>query len=315
MVHRGMRDSLLRLYDALDPPTGVFKRLDMYKLDVDQHTQLTFSGGSSSAMQVWHCLEANGGLPTNWEVVMCNTGFERPETLDFWSDFQRHVGVKITMLEREAAGGFSVVGHNSVSRRGEPFKTLVTEHIKRIDGTVGPRPLPSDGPRRLCSGELKTKTAHRYLRSLGWGRYASVIGFRADERNRVVRKRAMDAKRPRGVVEGGFGLFPSYNAGVTAEDVLAFGLHFPWWLKLPSWKGNCNNCFMMSEWKMKDRLADDPSSADDWIEMEEMPRDRNSQFRPGRKSMRQLRDEVLAGDFSVDPKALRKRPECGTCHD
>lgn len=310
-----MQDQLFRLFDAFGPPETFFRRLPLYRIDPDEFTQVTLSGGGSSAYQAWHLIEAAGGLPDRWKLVFCNTGFERPETLDFIADFSRNVGVPVTWLEREAAGGFSEVGHNSAARNGEPFKLLVTEEIKRVDGTIGKRPLPSDGPRRLCSGELKTKTAHRYLRSLGWGRYASAIGFRADEEGRVRRKRRMDAKRPRGVVEGGYGVFPMAQAGVRADDVFAFGAQVPWWLRLPSWKGNCNNCFMMSEWKMKERLVDDPHSADPWIEMEEMPRDRNSFFRPGRKTMRQLRDEVLAGDFSVDPKALKARPECGTCHD
>lgn len=292
-----------------------FHNLDAYKLDSDANIQITFSTGSSSGYKTWHILEANGGLSPNWEIVFDNTGFEREESYDFLADFQRHVGCSITCLERMPFNGWAKVGHNSMSRNGEPFLQLVTEHIKRRDGTIGPRPLPSDGPRRLCSGELKTKTTHRYLRAKGWERYFSTIGFRADEEDRVKRRKKLDAKRPRGVVEGGVGIFPLYDAGVMPDHVYDFGQQFSWWLKLPSWRGNCTGCFMMSEIKMKERIAEDPASIEPWIAMEEMPRDRNREFRPGRKSMRQLRDEVLAGDFSVDRRALQRRPQCGSCHD
>lgn len=292
-----------------------FCNLHAYRLDPDQNIQITFSGGSSSAYLTWHILEANGGLSPNWEILFTNTGFERVETYDFIADFQRNVGVPITCLERMPFNGWAKVGHNSMSRNGEPFKQLVTEQIRRRDGTIGMRPLPSDGPRRLCSGELKTKTAHRYLRAKGWGRYHSTIGFRADEKIRVDRRKKSDAKRPTGVIEGGAGLFPLYEAGVLSEDVYTFWVDIPWKLGIPSWRGNCTNCFMMSEIKMKERIELDPASIEPWIEMEEMPRDRNNRFRPGQKTMRQLRDEVLAGDFSVSPRALKRRPQCGSCHD
>lgn len=292
-----------------------FKNLEAYQLDQDANIQITVSGGSSSGYKLWHIAEANGGISSNWELVFDNTGFERDETYAFISDLERHVGVSITRLERGPFGVFQVVGHNSLNRTGEPFKQLIREHIKRRDGTIGPRPLPSDGPRRLCSGELKTKTTHRYLRAKGWGRYRSTIGFRADEKGRVLRRKKADAKHPRGVVEGGLGLFPLYDAGVTAQDVYDFWEPIPWRLAIPSWRGNCDNCFMMSEIKMKERMAFDIKSVEPWIEMEEMDRDRNKEFRPGRKSMRQLRDEVLAGDFSVSKRALQRRPQCGTCHD
>lgn len=292
-----------------------FRNLEAYVLPKWRNIQLTFSTGSSSAYAVWHILEANGGLSPNWEIVFTNTGFERWESLAFLDDFERETGAPITRLERRDGNSFEVVGHNSISRNGEPFWSLVTEQIWRRDGTFGMRPLPSDGPRRLCSGELKTKTAHRYLRSKGWRRYSSVIGFRADEGGRVERRKKQDAKRPRGIVEGGVGIFPLFDAGVTAEDVYAFWEDIPWRLAIPSWRGNCTNCFMMSEWKMKERMALDIESVEPWIAMEEMPRDRNNRFRPGMKSMRQLRDEVAAGDMSVSPRALRRRPECGSCHD
>lgn len=324
------------------------KDLSAFRLDPDANIQITFSMGGSSALKTWAIAEANGGIAPNWQVLCENTGFEREASLDFWSDFQHHTGIAVKMLERRSLGGFEIVGHNSLSRNGEPFRELVSEPILRRDGTIGPRPLPNDGPRRLCSGELKTKTAHRYLRSLGWSRYYTTLGFRADEPQRVDRRKKFDAKQAgkAGVVEGGLGLYPLFDAGVSKADVLRFwggetwdaeeiygwkskraegfsGDAIPWRLKIPSWQSNCDNCFMAAEITMKERMALDPNGVDPWAEMEGVDRGvdlrtgkpRNNVFRPGRKTMEQLRGEVLAGDMSVDPKALKRRPKCGTCSE
>lgn len=322
---------------------AVYTDLACYVLPRWRNIQLTLSAGGSSAMLTAHILKANGGLSENWRIVFDNTGFEDPLALRFVDDFEREIcapyGASVIRLERDSTqmGKFRIVGPNSYSRDGEPFLQLVTEHIKRQDGTVGPRPLPSDGPRRLCSGELKTKTTHRYLRSLGWGRYWTTLGFRADEKGRVDRRKKLDAKKPHGVVEGGVGLFPLYDAGVTKADVVGFGRQFDWWL--PEFTdvtvgdhtetlsatdlSNCTNCFMAAEWRMKLRMAARPHTVRPWIEMEGQDRgvdrrtgvERNRYFRPGRKTMAELFAEVQRGDFSVDPKALKRRPECGTCHD
>lgn len=45
---------------------------------------VSFSGGRTSGYMLWHILDAHGGaLPDDVKVVFCNTGKERPETLDF----------------------------------------------------------------------------------------------------------------------------------------------------------------------------------------------------------------------------------------
>lgn len=53
-----------------------------YKLD--DPAVVSFSGGRTSGYMLWHILNAhNGVMPDGVKVVFCNTGKERPETLDF----------------------------------------------------------------------------------------------------------------------------------------------------------------------------------------------------------------------------------------
>src|SRR3546814_2300344 len=77
---------------------------------------------------------AHGGvLPDYVFVVFANTGKEREETLRFVHECGVRWGVHIWWLERADDDGagvapadrFHVVGYNSASRNGEPFKALI----------------------------------------------------------------------------------------------------------------------------------------------------------------------------------------------
>lgn len=61
---------------------------------------VSFSGGRTSGRMLHAILEANSGeLPIDVEVVFCNTGKERPETLEFVERCGQRWGVEITWLE------------------------------------------------------------------------------------------------------------------------------------------------------------------------------------------------------------------------
>jgi 3'-phosphoadenosine 5'-phosphosulfate sulfotransferase (PAPS reductase)/FAD synthetase len=58
--------------------------LDIPLLLIKSETIISFSGGRTSAMMLKLILDAHGGTLPLWvKVVFCNTGKERPETLDF----------------------------------------------------------------------------------------------------------------------------------------------------------------------------------------------------------------------------------------
>jgi 3'-phosphoadenosine 5'-phosphosulfate sulfotransferase (PAPS reductase)/FAD synthetase len=262
---------------------------------------ISFSGGRSSAYMLWQIVEANGGLPDQAVVNFNNTGFELPETLDFIQETETRLGIHINWLEYKPLNKFTVVNHNSAARNGEPFIAMCEEIMpKRRDGTSGKRPLPNP-VQRHCTGNLKIRTSHRYLRSLGWTRYYSAIGYRADEEPRVNRRQKLDA-RYAGIAEGGVGVFPMFHAGVVAEDIFAFWDAMPYDLRINSWEGNCDYCFMKSTQKLKDMYLARPERIKPWLELEAREYDRAGPFRKDRASLAEIVAQVEAGDLSAPPQ-------------
>lgn len=288
------------------------KNLSHYILPREGNIQIGVSGGRSSAYQVIHTAEANGGIPNNCVLSFTNTGFELNETLDFIQQVGEYVGRQVVMLERwrEDPNKVRVVNHNSASRAGEPMMNLFNEVVpRRKDGSSGLRPLPNP-VQRVCTTELKIKTTDRYLtKVLGWSRpYWNVVGYRADEERRVQKRITFDKKRPSNE-EGGKGLFPMYNAGVDGNEVHSFWKSMPFDLKIDSDHGNCDLCFMKSTWKIKMMMVLYPERVPRWIALEAIQRDRSNRFRLDRPSIQELWDEVQAGIMSIP----ENDKECGTC--
>ncbi len=225
---------------------------------------VNLSGGRSSAYMLHHLLERHGGaLPPNWVTVYCNTGKEREETLEFVRRIGESWGVDVHWLEYrhrpQAAGGAKDprhvavrVDHASASRRGEPFQALM--RAKNL--------IPHD-TFRLCTAELKIETQRRYLRrELGATHVISLIGLRFDEPRRWM-KRKEDA-----AVE-----MPLVAARRTAADVQAFWRAHPFDLGIPSWKGNCDLCFLKSKANLVATIREEPWRADWWLAAEAWRRD------------------------------------------
>jgi len=311
-----------------------FSNLDAYRLDriLPAGGRLTVgvSGGRSSGYQAAHIIEANGGAPPGVVFNFENTGKEREETLAFVDRLDRHFQMGLVWLERDgtAPHKYRKVTYETASRNGEPFDELYTEIVpKRRDGTAGVRPLPNPA-QRTCTAELKTKTMHRYLRNeLHWPtHYYSALGFRADEPGRVKRNRAASAKR---ALEGGWGVFPMFDAGVKESDVRRFWSAAPALdLKLDSNYGNCDFCFMKSTWKIKETMLLDaleqqvkprpgvapPPTVQWWVDMEARESDRSGPFRRDRPGYQTLWEQVCAGDME-SAVAENKADVCGSCGD
>ena len=221
------------------------------------------SGGLSSAYLLFHLLEAHGGqLPVHCHVVFTNTGRERDETLDFLRDQEDRWRVPITWLERdfEADAGFRVVGHNSATRRGQagPFDELI-ERRGYLPNQVA----------RFCTTELKIRASAKFMQSLGYQRWASVLGYRLDEVNRLRRAEARDASGK----DPWYTLAPMVDAGVTKAIVHGFWRRMPFTLRLPSVRdktptGNCDGCFLKSATSLLGLARDEPEHFSWWVEQE-----------------------------------------------
>jgi len=218
---------------------------------------VSFSGGRTSGYMLWRILQSHGGtLPPDVKVVFCNTGKERPETLDFVERCACEWGVSVVWVEYrrsdEGAHGFAVVDYATASRHGEPIEALVRARSQL------PNPVIS-----FCIQEVKQRPLKKWcVSSLGWGRWTNLVGIRADEPHRLSKGKG-NARRERYEVE-----HPLAAAGVSLGDVSGFWASHPFDLQLRSDEGNCDLCFLKGAGKTERLMRDRPDLAQWWIDME-----------------------------------------------
>lgn len=223
---------------------------------IDQ-TCISFSGGRTSAYMLWRVLQAhNGKLPEGAVVCFANTGKEDEATLKFVHDCETNWNVPIVWLEWAGyqTPKFKIVDYKTASRNGEPFEECI-KYYKKL-------PNPAQ---RWCTGQLKIRTIHRYLRSLGWKHDETdnddFIGIRADEPRRA-------AKMPKHKV-------PLFVAGVTKATIHDFWAQQSFGLDLQihrgeSLLGNCDLCFLKSMDKKMNIAREHPEKTIWWAKMEKL---------------------------------------------
>ena len=232
-----------------------------------------------------HILLENG-LAEDDHIVFCNTGKEKPQTLDFIQEVSIRWKVPIIWIEATFGPynlgdkdkrnfdvimnarnnydsmksvevksmidsiGFKIVSYETASRNGEPF----TEMIDWIHCGIVP-----NRQTRFCSKYLKMIPAQRYMESLGYedGEYDNVLGYRFDEPKRY--RKFKDIAN-----------FPLVQFGITEQDVFRFWSAQEFDLTLKQYEGNCDLCHLKSLKKLQTIIAEnDESIADWWIEQEE----------------------------------------------
>jgi 3'-phosphoadenosine 5'-phosphosulfate sulfotransferase (PAPS reductase)/FAD synthetase len=235
---------------------------DPFRIDPEQPTGISFSGGRSSAYMLWRILDANGGLPRDTLVCFANTGTEAEATLRFVRDCATRWRVPITWIEyRDDPTGFAVVDFTSASREGEPFEALIRKR----------RYLPNPVT-RFCTGQLKIRAIHRFLRQGGWTDWDQYLGIRADEPRRIakIRARGNAGESARETL-----CLPLAEAGLTLREVAAFWRTQDFDLELLSvhgrtLAGNCDLCFLKSRGQRLSLIQARPEAAQWWIRMESL---------------------------------------------
>ena len=214
---------------------------------------ISFSGRRTSAYMLKMILDAHSGvLPDNVYVCFANTGKEREETLRFVHECATRWNVCVRWLEYRSAAGFEEVGYNSASRNGEPFAALIDAHGY----------LPNIA-KPWCSIALKQRVCRQFAASLGWKRYKSVVGLRADEPGRVREA----ARRTASKKDAWDAVTPLNDAGVTQRMIRAFWATQEFDLGLHGFEGNCDGCFQKGPRLYEvERYA--PGTLDWWIAQE-----------------------------------------------
>lgn len=260
---------------------------------------ISFSGGRTSAFMLWNILQAHRGkLPDDVVVAFANTGKEREATLRFVHECEVRWGVAIKWLEFVTdlksvgpAGRIAEVGYNSASRNGEPLDRLIARKQALFSTLRG----------RWCTERAKVQTLIDYMETRGFapGSFTEVIGFRADEYDRVAELPLKERNAGRSFA------FPLAKASVRRADVEAF-----WWgegrtfesseqpqgfdLMLRRGMGNCDHCPFLSEKTRISRARRDPAGLAWWRKHEEA---RNFSF--GRMSIAEIEAHIRAAPLLI----------------
>jgi len=212
---------------------------------------ISFSGGRTSAFMTKWVLD-------NWKdkyeiiVVFANTGKEREETLEFVQQCATYFNFNCIWVEAvtnpQYRKGVSakVVNYKTASRNGEPFIAMVAKHgMPNVNSPI-------------CTRELKKNAINAYVRSIGWKKYYTAIGIRADEIDRI----SPTAKQQRL-------LYPLVSHIPTAKhDINKFWNGQPFDLRLKPYEGNCDLCFKKSLRKLMTIVKQNPDLVPWWGELE-----------------------------------------------
>jgi 3'-phosphoadenosine 5'-phosphosulfate sulfotransferase (PAPS reductase)/FAD synthetase len=232
--------------------------IDPFK--IDSPTCISFSGGRTSAYMLWRVLQANNGLPDEAVVCFANTGKEDEATLRFVDRCSKEWNVPITWVEYfeadETKDRFRVVDFETASRDGEPFEAIIRRR------NYLPNPVS-----RFCTVEMKVRAIHRYLKSIGWTEWDSMLGIRADEQRRLAKIGNQDYGKHEEKIA------PLGRAGVTKEMVGEFWRSQDFDLELPNingvtYHGNCDLCFLKGTSQTMSLIQEKPERAVWWAKME-----------------------------------------------
>lgn len=238
---------------------------------ITESTVISFSGGRTSAYMLWRVMQAHGGvLPPQSIVCFANTGKEEEATLKFVNDCAINWGVDIHWLEfRDNEQKFERVTYETASRNGQPFEALIRKR------KFLPNPIA-----RFCTVELKVRTMHRYLKSIGIDEALNMIGIRADEQRRLNKIKNNDYGNdwPK--------IAPLGPAGVTKEHVGEFWRNQSFDLELPNingvtYHGNCDLCYLKGAQQIMKLVAEKPERAIWWAKMETLVQTSDSAYGDG----------------------------------
>jgi len=191
-----------------------------------------FSGGKTSAYMTIKYYEA-GDL-----VIFADTGREHEKTYKFIHDFEAFENIPVIKVALF------------------PGKDSFAELLKAKNYNAIP-----NMNKRFCTNDLKIKVAKRYLRKIGVIEFENFIGFRSDEKERVL-KRKQHFKKVHDK-------FPLYYDGSNKAMINEYWKSKPYNLEIPSILGNCTLCFMKGKNAIISILSAYPELAAPWIEDEQ----------------------------------------------
>jgi 3'-phosphoadenosine 5'-phosphosulfate sulfotransferase (PAPS reductase)/FAD synthetase len=154
----------------------------MIKNNIDNNLMVTVSGGRSSAIMARHIQTNKKYENYNKIFVFCNTGMERPETIEFLKNIEKYWKMPIIKIEgvysNDLGTGvkYKIVDWENLNMNAGPFSKMIEHKNKGVFSGLPNQDAP------YCSENLKTLPAKKLCDNIfGINNYKIAIGFRKED--------------------------------------------------------------------------------------------------------------------------------------
>ena len=217
--------------------------MTIYRFDM-KNLLVSFSGGETSGFMAQGLKINHAELGFNKVCfVFANTGQENEETLVFTDQCDKAFDLGLVWVEakvnQEKGKGtrHKIVDFESASRNGKPFEDIIKKYGIPNHASPG------------CTRDLKQYPIDSFAKDFFAGeKYATAIGIRSDEVDRVSPKR-----KNRSLI------YPLITNVPMSKQKINF-----WWhnqafrLKLKGYQGNCKTCWKKSDKKLYQLAIENP---------------------------------------------------------
>lgn len=225
---------------------------------------VSVSGGRSSAMMARHIQTDPRYKDANKLFVFANTGMERPETITFLQDMERHWGIDLVKIEgvysEEMGVGvkYRIVDLDNMDMNANVFSSCIASVNKGIYHGLPHSQAP------FCSGRMKKEPIEKFSNDVfGKNNYITAIGFRKEDMPKRISWAEIkhDEKR----------IYPLITDFPEPVGLRALG---QWWDKQPfklgisSRLGNCELCWKKSDKNLVETIQYGTRFVDWWRNME-----------------------------------------------
>jgi hypothetical protein len=209
---------------------------------------VTVSGGRSSAMMAYHIHTNEKYKDFNKAYVFCNTGMERPETIDFLKKIESEWSIDLNLIEGVYSSklgvgvGYKIVSWDTLDMNANPFSESIM-HINKgsYDG------LPNqEAP--YCSDRMKVQPSKKFADDIfGKKKYITAVGFRKEDMPKRISWAEIKADDKRI-----FPLLTDFSEPIGLLELNKFWESQSFKLEINSKLGNCELC-----WKKSDKVLVD----------------------------------------------------------
>jgi len=217
---------------------------------IDKNLMVTISGGRSSAMMARHIQTSEKYKDYEKAYVFCNTGQERPETIQFLKDIVKHWEIPLIIiegvysLEMGVGVSYKIVDFDTMSMNSEPFEQMIAHKNKGVFSG-----LPNPGA-PYCSENLKTMPAKKLFDDLfGVNNYYKAIGYRLEDMPKRITFAEIKEDKQRI-----FPLLTDFEKPISQLDLTYWFRKQSFKLELHGKYGNCELCWKKSEKTLIDNI-------------------------------------------------------------